>query len=135
MMKEQLTHKEICLRLAESAREKMCRSLGITSDQYDMLHYELAHQWLEHNNYVELTARVFILSRSFHSWFRQQAVFTEMNLLRQTGSNDHRFPELHRETIINMPFRPSGPLRTVFTEEGFEAIRRDNELRKIRIYG
>lgn len=134
-MKEQLTNKEICRRLAEGTREKVCRLLAITPDQYDMLHYELAHQWLEHNNYVELTARVFILSRSFHAWFRQQAMFTEMNLVRGLTGDERNLAEIHRRNILEMPFRPSSSLRTMITEEGFAAIRQDNELRNIRIYG
>lgn len=135
MMREQLTHKERVRLLAEGTREKMCRVMGITQEQYDMLHYELAHEWLKHNHYVELTARVFILSGSFHRWFRQQAMFAEMNMLHYIGRSQQDLPEIHRDAILNMPMKPSNELRMQITSEGFEAMRRDNELRKIKIYG
>lgn len=134
-MKNQLSHRVLCHEMAETTKTRICRALCLKPEEYDMLHYELAHEWLQERGFPERTARVYILSKIFHNWFRQQAMFVELTLVnRHPDQPLCEMQEFHRFSITTMPVKPSHGIRIEITEEGLQAIRRNRELLKIKVY-
>lgn len=119
----------------DRVKRMVCKACGFTPSLYDELHYNLAEEWFRYHNYLEYTAKVFLLSAIFHRWWNQQVAMFEDQFLFQ---HSHLAPGQLRialtRAIIEMDIHPSAELRREMHNEGMAMLRDNPELNTIKIY-
>lgn len=136
-MKTLITHKSKMNLVMLDTKRKVCNRLRITSEKYDLMHYELAYGWLRYNRYLPYIARVYIVSKIFHSWWNQQMAITEIEFLRCTKGSNHTVTQLRNmffDNAITMAFEPSAELRRMIYKEGESLLNQNPELKKLKVY-
>jgi hypothetical protein len=136
-MKTLTTYREATTLYLEGIKSRVCRELSISKDTYDVLHYDLAYAWFEHNGYFEYTARVFLVSKIFHTWWNQQVALKEQHFIIEFGRQGLPIGLMRaalEEKIIEMNVIPSRELLRQMNNEGLAALKQHPELCKIRIY-
>jgi hypothetical protein len=121
----------------DRTRAQVCHKCNITRDEYDSLHYDLAYAWFEYHKYFEYTARVFIVSKIFHSWWKQQVAQEEQLFLIKYKEREMPSGSLLSalfEHIITMDIHPSAEIRRAMHEEGLRTLKEYPYLWRIKIY-
>jgi hypothetical protein len=118
-------------------RKRICKVCDMNPGEYDEAHYDLAEEWFRYHDYLEYTARVFMLSASYHRWWNQQLAQVESEFLSKHPYHDlspDRFRDLLFEAIITMNVHPPAELRRVMHNEGAALLKANPELSEIKMY-
>ena len=121
----------------ESVKIRFIKLLSISEDDYRMLHYELAFGWFRYHDYFEEVARMFLFSKTYHSWWNHTLVMIEEVILHDYEDSDteiRNIKDLYVNMALALNYRPNPTLALKFREEGEEAMRRKPSLRKMKIY-
>jgi hypothetical protein len=132
-----VAHNAVIIDFMEHTKHKICKACDISPGYYDMMHYDLAYAWFEYHRYLEFTARVFLLSKTYHRWWNQQLTQEEDQFLRQWGNQSIPSSLLHaalEETITEMEIQPSRELRRDMHNEGMSVIMNNPRLMSLKIY-
>jgi len=133
----QLTHAEEMRRQMDKVRSRVCRLCKMTPEAYEEMHYDIAESWLYAHNYLEYTARTYMLSGTFHRWWNQQASWAERRFLLTNNCDTWPSDVVRRRihaAIISLDVKPSYELRGHMHAEGLKAILNNQQLAKIRIF-
>lgn len=121
----------------ERIRNLVCKTCGLSLTQYDEAHYDLAESWFIYHGYLEYTARVFMVSKTYHRWWNQQVASLEDSFLRRPEYMELNTTQ-RRESlfvkIVKMDILPASELRRKMHEEGTEILRANPSLAKLKIY-
>ncbi|OGX23358.1 MAG: hypothetical protein A3K54_00145 [Omnitrophica WOR_2 bacterium RBG_13_44_8] len=105
--------------------------------EYDEAHYDLAEEWFRYHDYLEYTARVFMLSATYHRWWNQQLALVESQFI-ETYSYKEISAALMRdmlfEKIITMNVHPSSDIRRLMHNEGAAILKSNPHLSNIKMY-
>lgn len=123
-------HREALRRIASDTRLAVCRQVGISVMAYDELHYDLAYVWFESRDYLEYTARVFMLSKIFHTWWNQQLTLLEAEFLIKGGGS----VEDLTKAILSADIIPSRQLLRQMHNEGRQVLAGNSDLKQTKIY-
>ena len=135
-MRNKKTHKQNIMQAIKQTKFEICKLLNYSEDAYDIMRYELAIAWLQHQNFYEATARIHVLSTTFFKWWYQQLngcerIFIEYEIART--------PKMQRrdkffEFVLEMAFRPSSPVYDNIRKEGHAALEANPNLKELKIY-
>lgn len=136
MKSSKQTHKSNIMQAIKRTKIEMCKLLNYSEDAYDIMRYELAIAWLQHNDFPEAKARICILSNSFFKWWYQQLNGCERIFI------DYKSCEIPKmqlrdaffEYVLSMGFRPSSPVNDSIKKEGSEALEKNPHLTISEIY-
>ena len=131
------THEAKMAVYMEDIKHRVCKACDLSPKAYDEAHYDLAESWFIYNEYLEYTARTFMVSRIYHRWWNQQIAQIEEEFLRVWGNQNIPAAKLREglfEEIITMDIHPSSELRRQMHDEGVNAIRSNPDLLKLKIY-
>lgn len=131
------THDAVVTLYIEGTKSRVCRELGIMAGAYDEMHYDLSYAWFEHRGYFEYTARVFLVSKTFHRWWNQQVAQKELEFMVRFGKKDLPFNLMRaalEETITEMDVIPARELLRQMHMEGLIILKNNPELRVTKIY-
>lgn len=137
MRTEVKTHREIETTFMEGVKRRVCRELNLSSDAYDMMHFDLAYEWFSCHDFLEYTARVFLVSNQYHRWWAVQVVQIESLLLKKWGNQGFSPAKLRsalEAAVLNFSYIPAAGLRREMHNEGIEVLRRSPELKNLKIY-
>lgn len=127
------TMEEMLLRV----RARVCKVCGIRPSQYDEAHYDLAEEWFRYHDYLEYTARVFMLSATYHRWWNQQLALLESQFLERYSYKEIPASVMRDklfEAIITMNIHPSSDIRRVMHNEGALILKSNPHLSNIKMY-
>jgi len=116
---------------------RVCKACALSPDAYDEAHYNLAEEWFRYHDYLEFTAKVFVISKTYHRWWNQQVALLEASFLAKYQGNGMNPGELRNalfNEIITMNLHPAAELRRKMHGEGMAALRADPKLLDIKIY-
>lgn len=135
-MSDKKTQKQSILQAIKHTKQEMCKILCYSEDAYDIMRYELAIAWLQHNGFNEDIARILILSKSFFNWWYQQLnagerIFIDYKLIKQPEGNKR---DQFFEFILSLCFRPSSPVYESITKEGKSIIESNPKVKTLKIY-
>lgn len=131
------THEEHVVDFMDKTKHKICKACDLTQGAYDEAHYDLAELWFRYHDYLEYTAKVFMVSRSYHRWWNQQLAQVEHEFLIKRANRQESVSHVRAllfEAIITMDVHPAAVLRRGMHEEGLAAIRTNPELLNLKIY-
>jgi hypothetical protein len=131
------THEEHVAAFMEDTKHKICHACGLSGSVYDEAHYDLAESWFRYHKFLEYTAKVFMLSKTYHRWWNQQLAQIEDEFLCKLENQQIPTSQLREslfETIISMNILPASELRRKMHEEGLATFRKDPALLKLKIY-
>lgn len=132
-----ITHQDAIDSNMARIRQRVCKACDMSHTAYDEAHYDLAESWFVYHDYLEYTARVFMISKIFHAWWNQQLASLENEFLTREGSQSLNTDQLRDAmfgAIITMDIHPSAELRRRMHQEGTSAFRANPELSKLKIY-
>jgi hypothetical protein len=116
---------------------KVCRRCALNPDGYDEAHYNLAEEWFRYHEYLEYTAKVFMLSKIYHRWWNQQIAQLEDEFFRKYSLSNLSPGQLREALftdIITMNIHPSAELRRDMHNEGAALLHNNPDLWHIKIY-
>ena len=131
------SHEIVISDLMRTTKIRVCRACALSPDGYDEAHYNLTEEWFKHHKYLEFTARVFIVSRTYHKWWNQQVALMEASFLAKYNGSGMSPGEMRNalfREIITMNLHPAAELRRKMHQEGMAALKADPSLCNIKIY-
>ena len=131
------THRAVVLRYIGGTRSRVCRELQITTAAYDEMHYDLAYDWFKYHAYFEYTARLFLVSPTFHSWWNQQMAFAERAFIEKYGNQGFAtglMRDALAQTITEMNVVPSRELLRLMHAEGMQIMNDNPALKQTKVY-
>lgn len=132
-----IPHQEAVAEALGRIKSQVCRICDLSPEAYDEMHYDLAEEWFRYHDYLEYTARVLMLSPSYHRWWNQQLAFAEDEfLIRYTYSDiaPMRKRKLLFKYIILRNTHPSSELLRKMHGEGTAKIKANPDLMNLKIY-
>jgi len=135
--KSNVAYRIIAADFIENTKDKICRRCAISPELYYTVHFDLAYEWFQYWDYLEYTARVFLVSKIFHWWWNQQLAQLEDEFLHQNYTSElsaDRLREALFDKIITMDIIPSRDLLRLIHSEGVRVIKENPELEFLKIY-
>jgi len=121
----------------ESVSKRFMKLISISEDNYHMLHYDLAFAWFRYHDYYEVSARQFVFSKGYHQWWSYILMMFEevmLNDFEDSSQAPRKLKELYIDIVLDQKYRPNSTLALKFRQEGDEAMRRNPDLKKMKIY-
>lgn len=118
----------------QATKGDICKLLGLTLDAYEVLRYELSIAWLQYQGYFEATARLFILSRTFFTWYYQRLHEIDLWFVRNYDKNSDDLLQKYMEKGITMNLRPSRMVLEAIRKEGFRLLQEKPHFKNIKIF-
>jgi len=134
LIMEKITHKVLINRGMQATKGDICKLLGLTLDAYEVLRYELSIAWLQYQGYFEATARLFILSRTFFTWYYQRLHEIDLWFVRNYDKNSDDLLQKYMEKGITMNLRPSRMVLEAIRKEGFRLLQEKPHFKNIKIF-
>jgi len=121
----------------ESVSKRFMKLISISEDNYHMLHYDLAFAWFRYHEYFEVSARQFVFSKSYHQWWSYILMMLEEVMLNDYENSDlgsRKLKELYIDKVLDLNYRPNTTLALKCRQECEEAMHRNPDLKKMKIY-
>ena len=137
MITENITHKQALMRRMQVTKSSICKLLNLAPDAYETMRYDLAIAWLEYQGYFEVTARIYILSKTFFNWWYQRLYAIECRLLQNNTMcyNANTLRNQYMDAALTLELRPSRIVIEAIRKEGLNALKRNPNLKTSTIYG
>lgn len=113
--------------------EAIARMLEMTRDEYDQFCFELACEWVKFRQIGRLKQLdvCFVISNSFHSWFRTQVHNLNIEILHKYRTID--LAHYIQYILHNLRFLPSIGLWNQILSEGTSKLEEKPELKSISL--
>jgi hypothetical protein len=130
------THKQVIKHRMQATKGEICKLLCLTPDAYETMRYDLAIAWLEYQGYFEVTARIYILSKTFFNWWYQRLYTIECQFLQNYSRryNANVLRNQYMNQALTLKLRPSRIVMEAIRNEGLQALERNPKLKTTKIF-
>lgn len=114
-------------------KDRVMREMGISTDTYYLMRYELAYTYFKKKRYQEDNVRLMVLSQTFWRWWNIQLDNYEMNFLEACKGLSDASQATYEAVFMRYDVYSSWSIMRQIRREGLAAMKRNKAFSNLKL--